>query len=225
MKIVSWNCRGRFRDKYPAIQALDADIYVIQECENPEKYKRNFEGFFMDYIWYGEKDSKGLAIFVSPEIKYQMNDWPVYCLRHFLSLRINDTFNLLGVWAGPPYIEEYCIYQAINIDRYDEKTIIIGDFNSNAIWDKQHGMRNHSVVVDQLKNKGLVSAYHHTSGEKHGEESQNTFCLYKNPGKKYHIDYCFLNPERIADFKILNENVWLELSDHYPIQIEVSGIR
>lgn len=221
MKIVSWNCRGRFRDKYPAIQALDADIYVIQECENPEKYKRNFEGFFTDYVWYGEKDSKGLAIFIRPEIKYCMNDWPVYCLRHFLSLRINDTFNLLGVWAGPPYIEEYCIYQAINIDRYDENTIIIGDFNSNAIWDKQHGMRNHSIVVDQLKNKGFVSAYHHISGEKHGDESQNTFCLYKNPDKRYHIDYCFLNPEHIANFKILNEKAWLELSDHYPIQIEI----
>ena len=117
MKIVSWNCRGRFRDKYPAIQVLDADIYVIQECENPEKYKRSFADFFKDYVWCGEKDSKGLAIFFRPGVRYEMNDWPVYCLRHFLSLKINDTFDLVGVWAGPPYSEEYCIYQAINIDR------------------------------------------------------------------------------------------------------------
>jgi len=221
MKIVSWNCRGKFRDKYTAIQELDADIYVIQECENPDKYKRHFEGFLKNYIWYGEKSTKGLALFFRPEIKYEVNDWPVYCLRHFLSVRIDDSFDLLGVWAGPPYIEEYCIYQAINIDRYDENTVIIGDFNSNAIWDKQHGKRNHSAVVEQLKAKGLVSAYHHLTGESHGAESQNTFCLYKHPDKKYHIDYCFLHPKHISDFRILNDDSWIQLSDHYPIQIEI----
>ena len=220
MKIVSWNCQGRFRYKYPAIQKLFADIYVIQECENPEKYKRKFEGFLTDYVWYGDKESKGLAIFFSPEIKYEINDWPVYCLRHFLSLKINNAFDLLGVWAGPPYIEEYCIYQAINIDKYDENTVVIGDFNSNAIWDKQHGKRNHSVVVKQLESKGLISAYHYVTGEKQGMETQSTFCMYKHLERKYHIDYCFLNPDHIKDFRILDENVWLKLSDHYPIQIE-----
>jgi len=221
MKIVSWNCRGKFRDKYPAIQKLNADIYVIQECENPEKYRNAFHGFLKNYVWYGEKDSKGLAVFFTPQIKYEMNDWPVYCLRHFLSLKINNSFDLLGVWAGAPYIEEYCIYQAINIDKYNEDTIIIGDFNSNAIWDKQHGKRNHSAVVEQLKNKGLISAYHYLTGEAQGSEMQNTFCLYKNPDKKYHIDYCFLNPRHITDFRIVNEDVWLELSDHFPIQIMI----
>lgn len=34
MKIVSWNANGKFREKYKAILELDADIYVIQECEN-----------------------------------------------------------------------------------------------------------------------------------------------------------------------------------------------
>lgn len=39
MKIVSWNANGKFREKYKAILELDADIYVIQECEYPETCK------------------------------------------------------------------------------------------------------------------------------------------------------------------------------------------
>ncbi len=219
MKIISWNCCGKFREKFSTIQKEDADIYVIQECENPEKYQNQFSEFLTDYVWHGEKNSKGLGIFIKPHIKIKLNDWPVFCLRHFISVKINDDFDLLGVWASPHYIEEYYIYQSINIDKYGENTLIIGDFNSNAIWDKEHGKRNHSAVVAELKTRNIVSAYHYTTGEKEGQETQNTFCLYRHNDKQYHIDYCFLNPARIKAFQILNSEDWLRYSDHFPIQI------
>mgnify|MGYP002568374913 CR=1 FL=1 len=219
MKIISWNCCGKFREKHSIIQKQDADIYVIQECENPEKYKKHFIGFLTDYVWCGEKDSKGLGIFVKPNVKMEANSWPVYCLRHFISVKINDCIDLLGVWASPPYIEEYYIYQSINIDNYGENTVIIGDFNSNAIWDKDHGKRNHSAVVAELKTKNIVSAYHYVTGEQEGQETQSTFYLYKHRDKKYHIDYCFLNPSHIEDFQILGSEEWLQYSDHMPIQV------
>ena len=148
MKIISWNCNRAFRNKFSIIQEYGADIYVIQECENPKKYPKEFSQFLTNYIWCGENENQGLAIFAKPNVKIEKNDWPVYCLRHFISVKINDCFDLVGVWASPPYIEEYFIYQSINIDKYDENTILIGDFNSNAIWDKDHGKRNHSAVVE-----------------------------------------------------------------------------
>ena len=48
MKIVSWNCAGKFREDYETIFKQNADIYVIQECEDPkdarEEYKE-YKGF------------------------------------------------------------------------------------------------------------------------------------------------------------------------------------
>ena len=151
----------------------------------------------------------------------ELNDWPVYCLRHFISVKINDRLDLLGVWASAPYIEEYYIFQSINIDNYGENTVIIGDFNSNAVWDKYHGKRNHSAVVAELKAKNIVSAYHYVTGEQSGYETNATFYLHKHKDKKFHIDYCFLNPMLIKDFQILDSDEWLQYSDHVPIHVVI----
>lgn len=221
MKIVSWNCNGKFREKFSVLSELDADIYVVQECENPVKYKKQFASFYSDYIWYGEKDSKGLGIFLHPDIEFTQNDWATYCLRHFISIRVNNDFDLLGVWASPPYIEEYYIYQTINLGHYNKKLLLIGDFNSNVIWDKSHGKRNHSAVVKELERIGLTSAYHYIKSERAGRETQKTFYLHKHMDKGYHIDYCFLAPERISDFQILNSEQWLQYSDHLPLKVEI----
>ncbi len=221
MKIVSWNCCGKFREKFPLIRTQNADIYVIQECENPQTHKKLLDEFYSDYVWYGEKDSKGLGIFASDNVKMEINDWPAYCLRHFISVKLNDEFDLVGVWASPPYIEEYYIYQSINIDKYNENTIIIGDFNSNAIWDKSHRKRNHTAVVNELKEKNIHSAYHCITNEKAGCESQSTFHLYRHEDKNYHIDYCFINPKRIKVFEILEYKKWQQYSDHSPIVITI----
>lgn len=221
MVIFSWNCRGKFREKCNLLNQYDADIYVIQECENPQKYPTQFSSFYSNYLWFGENSNKGLGIFAKPNIFLSPNNWPSYCLRHFLSVRVNNEFDLLGVWACSPYIEEYYIYQSINIIQYSNNMIIIGDFNSNAKWDKKHGSRNHSAVTEQLQGIGLLSAYHYVTKEIPGQESQNTFCMYKNPAKQYHIDYCFISPSKIEDFAILNFPEWLNYSDHFPIQIKI----
>ncbi len=222
MKIVSWNCSGKFREKFKTIKNVDADIYVVQECENPQKYINKEYGYFSkNYLWIGNDENKGLGIFAKENIKIQKNNWKSYCLRNFLSVKVNDEFDLVGVWACKPYIEEYYIYQSINIKKYNKNTIIIGDFNSNLIWDKKNNTRNHTNVVNELERKGLSSAYHTVYNENQGCESIKTFYLYRHKDKGYHIDYCFIDKNRIKNFEILNDLNWLKLSDHIPIIIEI----
>jgi len=221
MRIVSWNCNGKFREKFDQITRLNADIYIIQECENPKSCSHaRYQTFSNNYIWVGDNKNKGLGVFAGPQIQLSRNNWQSYCLRHFLSVRINDAFDLLAVWAGKPYIGEYYIYQSVNIDRYSPNMIIIGDFNSNAVWDKDYPQRSHSDVVRELKAIGLESIYHVVSGESQGSESQNTFYLYRHADKGYHIDHCFANPKMICSYQIEKDPEWLTLSDHLPIVID-----
>lgn len=222
MVIVSWNCNGKFREKFEQIHRIDADIYVIQECENPQKYKNSeYFNFAKNHIWIGENQNKGLGVFAKEGIELKLNNlFQSYCLRYFLALKVNNEFDLLAVWAGKPYIEEYYIYQSINKNNFNKKTIIIGDFNSNAIWDAKNACRTHTAVVEELKQLGLTSAYHFVFNEAQGKESQKSFYLYRHKDKSYHIDYAFLAPSTIKSFQIESNDNWLAYSDHKPIILE-----
>ncbi|MEA4946453.1 MAG: endonuclease/exonuclease/phosphatase family protein [Oscillospiraceae bacterium] len=223
MRIVSWNCNGAFREKQKIISSINADIYVIQECENPDiSHDVECKCFSDRFIWTGENKNRGLGIFLKNGIDFTENLWPKYGLRNFISIRINSDLNLLGVWACKPYIDEYAIYQNINYDFFNENTVIIGDFNSNSIWDSQHGLRNHSAVVAALKEKNLLSAYHYTRREEQGLEAEKTFFLHRNPSEGYHIDYCFLSPQRLVNFSILGKQDWLGYSDHMPLVVDIT---
>lgn len=55
MRIVSWNCNGKFREKFEKVKELNADIYVIQECEDPQNYVGTAYGdFAKNDIWNGK---------------------------------------------------------------------------------------------------------------------------------------------------------------------------
>ena len=72
MRIVSWNCNGKFREKNTVISDLQADIYVIQECENPKEINYHWDPKFLtNYIWTGEDRNKGLGIFLAQKVKLQ----------------------------------------------------------------------------------------------------------------------------------------------------------
>ena len=131
-KIVSWNCGGKFREKFCEIATLNADIYIIQECEDPESTNSNeYKMWSLNHVWIGKDKNRGLGVFVREGIVLEKLNWESLCLRYFLPIRVNARFDLLGVWTQQPYIEEYYVYQCLNKHRFNNKTIIFGDFNSN----------------------------------------------------------------------------------------------
>lgn len=228
MRIVSWNCNGAFRKKYKRILELEADIYVIQECEPIDLIKGDLKKIISNGIWEKGANTKGVLVFAKLGVKLEKMEWNSYGMRVFIPIMVNNSFSLIAVWiTKPAYIEEFYIWQLANSERMSDEVVIIGDFNSNAVWDKGHSDRGHSVVVNILKGKGLESAYHYITGDKQGEETKPTFHMYRKVEKTFHIDHCFIKPEKIQSYKVLDKS-WLEISDHIPIVLEMKcegGIR
>ena len=234
MKIITWNCCGKFREDYAAIFEEDADIYVIQECENPDanyaKYKKYKEDVGDNFEWIGDIHYKGLGIFVKEGIDFELIEVPENKFKHFLPLRINDTFNLLGVWAMgkdedeglKPYVEMIHDYFEANDFLFDENLVMCGDFNSSEVFNDHHPKdKNHTVLNEKLEAKNLFSAYHDNAKECHGEETKHTFYQARHLNDYYHLDYVYAKKGAVTKFKILDHWKWISLSDHLPIFFEI----
>lgn len=141
------------------------------------------------------------------------------------------SFLLLAVWMKGIGPDRYVrgMHRAINecralIERHP--TVILGDLNSNSIWDHEHPAdRNHSALVAELTSLGLVSTYHHARGEAHGAESEPTFYFYRRQQIPYHLDYCFIPARwasRLTQVEVGAWHDWHALSDHVPITATIT---
>ncbi|MER2996933.1 endonuclease/exonuclease/phosphatase family protein [Pontibacter populi] len=235
MKIVTWNCNGAFRNKFENILDFNADLYIIQECENPAEAKhQKYKDWAENYIWIGDTKNKGLAIFAKPEIKLKKLDWldqyQDHSVKHFLPCSINNEFDLLAVWThfnNSPnfgYIGQLWKYLQVNKNKLN-KTIVAGDFNSSAIWDQWDRWWNHSDVVNELEKLGITSLYHKFTGEQQGKETSPTLYFQRKLERPYHIDYVFgaqKFSEKLKNIEVGQADGWLNISDHMPILCEFS---
>ncbi len=230
MKIVTWNCNGAFRKKFSAISTLNADIYIIQECEDPfQSEDKLYQEWSKNHIWIGDSKNKGIGIFAKSEINIEKLNWSSnfqdHSVKYFLPCLVNNDFQILGVWThrnNSPnfgYIGQFWKYLKINIENF-ENILIAGDFNSNSIWDEWDRWWNHSDVIKELKEKNIQSLYHLHFNEEQGKESKPTFFLQRKQEKPYHIDYILgstVFKENLQSLNIGSEKQWLEISDHLPI--------
>lgn len=226
MRLVTWNCcRGTFAKKAALLDCLSADITVIQECGKPELLTDQL-------LWFGDNHNQGVAIVARGDYKLrelpQLGTAPKFVIP--IEVEGPQPFLMLAVWAkvndGCRYIE--CVVRAVEAYEHllrPSQTVLIGDLNSNAIWDRKRSFDlSHSGLVKRLDGLGLVSAYHAYFNEQHGGESNPTFYLNWNEKKPYHIDYCFLPREwmpHVYSVAIGSNHDWRKLSDHRPLLVDL----
>jgi exodeoxyribonuclease-3 len=224
-----------FRKKAKYLLEYDADIYVIQESENTSKLDVTDLISYPNRIWVGANNNKGLLVVAKENIKIETyNDYnPSF--RFILPVRIVSDkykFNLVAVWAQRDkennrnrYIGQVWLALQEYKSMRQEDIIIVGDFNSNTLWDKDYSTAvSHSQMVAFLENKCITSLYHWLRQEKQGEETTNTLAFRKDVTNGYHIDYCFLSQSMInknTNIDILGFEDWIAKSDHVPLIIDL----
>jgi exonuclease III len=229
MRIVSWNCNGAFRRKFHLLEQFDADVLIIQECENPQlSNSAEYVSWAKNYLWHGNNKNSGIGIFAKDSVTLSKLDWPSDTYELFLPFSYNRDLNFIAVWtkqANSPtfqYIGQFWKYLQLNKHLIkNTQPLICGDFNSNKIWDKWDRWWNHSDVVKELSELGIESLYHATNTQEQGLEIDATFYLHRKLEKPYHIDYAFL-PEKLlakASISIGRHNDWFVVSDHMPLLI------
>jgi len=233
MKIITWNCQGAFRKKADTILSHQPDILVVQECEHPDKLVFSSAAQRPnDFHWYGDSLHKGLGIYSYSDYKFELLPDFNSEFRYILPFRVTghgQTFTLFAIWAmnnKENYEARYIgqIWLAINhyTKLLDSPTILIGDFNSNKVWDYKDRVGNHSDVVRKLANNNIHSVYHRHFNADHGKEKHPTFFLHRKQHKPFHIDYCFASADiadKVQDVEIGTYENWVAHSDHSPLKI------
>jgi exonuclease III len=250
MKIATWNCNGALRHKLARADSLDADILIVQECEDPALSTITYKEWAGDYIWIGESTNRGIGVFPRNGYKVQKLNWDGEFtllglksksstlhwrsndLKIFLPFRINNEFTALAVWTKGSnngafgYMGQFWKYLQIHRGNLSHpKTIILGDFNSNVKWDKHDRWWNHSDVIAELAELGLRSQYHQIYNEEQGQETTPTFFLQRNSTKAYHIDYVFTSLDFIGQctMEVGSYEDWILSSDHVPLALSING--
>lgn len=237
MLILTWNCQGAFRRKAQLISQLAPDIAVIQECESPAKL-RWAKGVTPpnDFVWYGSNPHKGVGIFSWSDWRFAIDADHDPLIQHCIPVvarRDEEMLHLVAVWAMGHKKKEFSyvgqVYQGVH--RYFEflqqcPAFVLGDWNSNAIWDRERKVSNHSNVIRKLADAGIVSLYHEYFDEPHGRETQATYWHQRQQFPGYHLDYCAAPKSWLAQVQSVRLGTydeWGTLSDHSPLTIEFNS--
>ena len=249
MKIVSWNCNRGFHtyNKYKKIQELDADLYVIQEVNKPKYVDEEYKEFMKNscYLpYYGTNSGRdiGIAIIAKEDIELKNNHWD-YKYNDFLSVRVNDFFNLVGVWTHDKIkingkwqekgkgTSEYVKRAAEYMELYEhelrtsDNLVMCGDFNID-ITNNNH--KNKGKFAYTLKDYGYESIYHKLNNKELNEKCEPTLYMGRKSGanKEFYVDYLFTKPELVKSFEIGSKDKYIgpaetDNSDHVPLIFEI----
>jgi exodeoxyribonuclease III len=220
-----------FRKKADIILTHKPDILIVPECEHPEKLLfKSRTPKPTNSLWFGQNPNKGLGVFSYNDFQLRALDFHNDNFKMVVPIAVSGVqfnFTLFAIWANNPkdpdghYVTQ--VWKAIN--HYDtamtnKKTILIGDFNSNTIWDRPRREGNHSTVVKRLETKGIYSVYHKYFNQVQGTEQHPTWYMYRHKDKPYHLDYCFASIDMVKQLKSVEVGeyeFWVKYSDHVPV--------
>ena len=204
LKIVTWNCRcvsgkeDAFIKKLKEIVKIGADVYVIQECPNPDNEKiqkalqddcglKSKDEQQKSFWAKGKNGTHGVGIFVKKEMmNVQKSDKINVDYKCYVSCDIkgydNENLKILGIWANTQKSGDYpknLWEDLLSKIEIDDNCIIAGDLNTDKNISSQ---KQHIDATENIYNlfpldgkKRLISAYHWKfEGEEYGAEERQT---------------------------------------------------
>ena len=198
---------------------LRADLVTLQECSRPD-------GNAAAVFWRGTDPRQGVAVAVTqPGLRLESVEIP--SLHHTVVpavVHAPQPFMFVGVWTHPDYNKvawkamTACVAAAAGLP-----VVAAGDFNSSPGVQGQE--RASPRFLQRMRDElGLVSAYHHCSGESHGAETRASYYHQWNESAPFHLDYCFV-PEawvdRLTGVEVGSFADWPQ-SDHRPLTVNIN---
>jgi endonuclease/exonuclease/phosphatase family metal-dependent hydrolase len=227
MRVATWNCCGKFRQKAQHVASLKPDILAVQEVEALDDEPKLSGDFQPTYAHRAVLRSipKSIGMFsytdTSLEALCVMPGVRCYRARHH-----EHQFQVMAVWTsvsarGKP--DYHQLHEAL--DHHDGwvrqmPTVVLGDFNQSARY-KGDGWPTLQRLLDGL---GLASAYHSFFKEDFGNETMHTHYHQHRQDKGCHLDYVFL-PEDwvpyIDHVSVGTYDDWKGISDHVPVIVDL----
>jgi hypothetical protein len=227
MRLAAWNAnhnvhKRTFEASLGLLDDFHADIVVLSETAPPATHDSSATVFV--------GSTPGLAIVARNGYvltPHPANSSSPPCSAGF---RVSGpcSFDLLAVWPvsrkGEPsyHARLMSMLECYSNMLSSGRAVMVGDFNSSTLVSSQR--RSHPRFVESAASLGLVSAYHHSTGEAHGSETISTYLHGHGAVREFHLDYGFLGEALLSDsrIEIARARDWYALGDHRPIVIDVS---
>ena len=217
--------------------ALEPDLIIVQECEQPSK----ISGLdWNEQFWMGDNPHKGIGVFSFNDVHISKPVREEARFNLILPFRITSPveINCLGIWTKNDIIHHerrYIGTAYLALHHYASMldvvpAIVAGDLNWNKNFDRKPKWSlagNMQDVVEFLQGTNVYSLYHEIRGMEFGTECEQTYYHQYNEEKGYHTDYIFASKELIDDtisFEIGNFADWRTTSDHVPLSWEFSNL-
>lgn len=225
MKLIAWNVQRKsvgFVEELLKSQGLEPDLLVLSEVKRPEVADN------ASAVWIGG-EGPGLAVIVREGLTIHPepeNEGAPPYVRAF-AVRGKVNFRLIAGW--PVKRGEYKDYHKILMESLARfcpttcsgPTVFAGDLNTSTGVQTQE--KTHPAFVARAAEHGLVSAYHHHSGEGFGRESTPTYLDGSRKGMGFHIDYCFVSSDLLGSTRVVipRPEGWPKASDHLPLIVDI----